>query len=75
MLAEKLDTRPDTGNPRLLSDSGRPASPSSSTPRTRAAAQRLSVGILLYLISVGLVAVATIAVFFGAGFFLLAHHA
>jgi hypothetical protein len=74
MLAEKLDTRPDTGNPRLLSDSGRPASPSSSTPRTRAAAQRLSVGILLYLISVGLVAVATIAVFFGTGFFLLAHH-
>src|SRR5467141_355941 len=65
MLAEKLDTRPDTGNPRLLPDSGRPASPSSSTPRTRAAAQRLSVGI---------VAVATIAVFFGTGFFLLAHH-
>src|SRR5713101_3132775 len=74
MLAEKWDTRPDTGNQRPHPDSGHAASPSSSTPPTRAAAQRLPGGILLYLISVGLVAVATIAVFFGTGFFLLAHH-
>src|SRR6266404_8069324 len=74
MLAEKSDTRPDTGDQRLLPDSGLAAATSTSTPPTRAAAQRLPVGILLYLISVGLVAVATIAVFFGTGFFLLAHH-
>ncbi len=74
MLAEKSDTRPDTGDQRLLPDSGLAAAPSTSTPSTRAAAQRLPVGILLYLISVGLVAAATIAVFFGTGFFLLAHH-
>ena len=70
MLAEKSDTRPNTGDQRLLPDSGLAASPSSSTPPTRAAAQRLPVGILLYLISVGLVAVATIAVFFWDRFFL-----
>ena len=74
MLAEKSDTRPNTGDQRLLPDSGLAAATSTSTPPTRAAAQRLPVGILLYLISVGLVAVATIAVFFGTGFFLLAHH-
>src|SRR6266404_7798885 len=74
MLAEKSDTRPDTGDQRLLPDSGLAAAPSTSTPSTRAAAQRLPVGILLYLISAGLVAAATIAVFFGPGFFLLAHH-
>ena len=70
----KSDTRPDTGDQRLLPDSGLATAPSTSTPSTRAAAQRLPVGILLYLISVGLVAAATIAVFFGTGFFLLAHH-
>lgn len=74
MLAEKSDTRPDTGDQRPLPDSGLAAAPSTSTPSTRAAAQRLPVGILLYFISVGLVAAATIAVFFGTGFFLLAHH-
>ena len=74
MPAEKSDTRPDTENLWLLPDSGHAASPSSTTPPARAAAQRLPAGILLYLISVGLVAVATIAVFFGTGFFLLAHH-
>src|ERR1700730_16030314 len=75
MLAEKSDTRPDTGDQRLLPDSGLAAAPLTSTTATpRAAAQRLPVGILLYLISVGLVAAATIAVFFGTGFFLLAHH-
>src|SRR5438034_7470409 len=74
MLAEKSGTRPNSGNQRLLPNSGLAASPSTSTPRTRAAAQWLPVGILLYLISVGLVAVAIIAVFIGTGFFLLAHH-
>ena len=74
MPAEKLDTRPDTENLWLLPDSGHAASPSNTTPPARAAAQRLPGGILLYLISVGLVAVATITVFFGTGFFLLAHH-
>ena len=76
MLAEKSDTRADTGDQRLLPNSGlTAAAPSTSTPLTRAGAQRLPVGILLYLISVWLVAVTTIAVFFGTGFFLLAHHA
>ena len=68
MLAEKWDTRPDTGNQRPHPDSGHAVSPSSSTPPTRVAAQRLPGGILLYLISVALVAIATIAVFFGTGF-------
>jgi hypothetical protein len=74
MLSEKSDTRSDTGDQWLLPDSGLAAAPSTSTPPTRAAARVLPVGVLLYLISVGLVAVATIAVFFGTGFFLLAHH-
>lgn len=68
MLVDKSDTRPDTG------DLGLAVSPSASPP-IHAAASRLPVGILLYLISVGLVAAATIGVFFGTGFFLLAHHA
>jgi hypothetical protein len=42
----------------------------SSTPRR--AARALPVGILLYLLSVGIVAAATVGVFFGTGFFLLA---
>jgi hypothetical protein len=44
-------------------------------PRTlisRRAARALPVGILVYLLSVGIVATATISVFFGIGFFLLA---
>ena len=41
-----------------------------STPRR--AARALPVGILLYLLSVGIVAAATVGVFFGIGFFLLA---
>jgi hypothetical protein len=43
MLAEKSDTRPDTGDQRLLPDSGLAAAPSTSTPSPRAAAQRLPV--------------------------------
>src|SRR6266566_1316577 len=74
MLAGKSDTRPDTGDQRLLPGSGLAAAPSTSTRPTRAAAPRLPVGILLYLVSAGLVATATIGVFFGTGFFLLAHH-
>jgi len=73
ILAEKSDTRPDTGDQRLLPDSGLAAAPSTSTPSTRAAAQRLPVGILLYFISVGLVAAATIAVFFGTTVFSCSH--
>ncbi len=75
MVAERSDTRPDTGDQRRRLDSGLAASPSTSTPPTRGAARRLPVGTLLYLISAGLVATATIGVFFGTGFFLLAHHA
>jgi hypothetical protein len=43
-----------------------------STPSRRTDAARPPVGILLYLASVGLIAAAIIAVFFGAGFWLLA---
>ena len=75
MRAEKSDAPPDTEDQRLLPDSGFAAAPSTSTRPTRAAAARLPVGILLYLVSAGLVATATIGVFFGAGFLLLAHHA
>ncbi len=41
-------------------------------PALRRAAPAVSVGILLYLASVGVIATATIGVFFGIGFFLLA---
>src|SRR5438094_10074568 len=68
MLAGKSDTRPDTGDQRLLLGSGLAASPSTSTQPTRAAAARLPVGILLYLVSAGLVATATIGVFLGPVF-------
>src|ERR1700730_8835562 len=43
--------------------------------RRQLAASALSVGILLYLASVGLVAAAIIGVFFGVGFLLLGPHA
>src|SRR6266851_9844766 len=75
MLAEKSDAPPDTEDQRLLPASGLAAAPSTSTRPTRAAAPRLPVRVLLYLVSAGLVATATIGVFFGTGFFLLAHHA
>ena len=42
------------------------------TPTPRRAPSGLSVGILLYLLSVGIVATATVGVFFGIGFFFLA---
>lgn len=43
-----------------------------SAPSGRAAAGRLPIGSLVYLVFIGLVAVVTIGVFFGIGFFLLA---
>jgi len=75
MLAEKSDTRPDTREQRPLPGSALAASLSTSTLPSHAAAPRLPVGMLLYLISAGFVAIATIGVFFGTGFLLLAHHA
>jgi pyruvate/2-oxoglutarate dehydrogenase complex dihydrolipoamide acyltransferase (E2) component len=48
-----------------------PPDPAPSRAPTRSAA--LPVGSLLYLVLVGLIAAATIAVFFGAGFLLLVH--
>jgi hypothetical protein len=58
----------------MLSDIGSKRLPAlvarTSTPRR--AARALPVGILLYLLSVGIVAAATVGVFFGIGFFLLA---
>ena len=58
----------------MLSDIGSKRLPAlvarTSTPRR--ATRALPVGILLYLLSVGIVAAATVGVFFGIGFFLLA---
>src|SRR5215472_9589937 len=42
------------------------------TPTPRRAPSGLSLGILLYLLSVGIVATATVGVFYGIGFFFLA---
>ena len=50
-------------------------SPPTSAPSRRIAAARPPVGILLYLVFIGLVAMVIIVVFFGAGFFLLAREA
>lgn len=47
--------------------------PDSMRSRSHRTTAELPVGSLLYLVLVGLVAVATIGVFFGAGFLLLAH--
>src|SRR5262249_47858568 len=55
----------DVGSERL------PA-PVARTSISRRAVSALPVGILLYLLSIGIVATATIGVFFGIGFFLLA---
>src|SRR5689334_10516329 len=62
----------DTGNermPTIIPGS----SLSESPPRRRLSAPALSVGIVIYLVSLGLVATATVGVFFGAGFLLLWH--
>ena len=42
-------------------------------PNERPKALEPNVGILLYLVSLGFVAIATVVVFFGVGFLLLAH--
>ncbi len=55
----------DIGRKRLLPALG-------EAPAPRRAATAVPVGILLYLASVGIIAAATIGVFFGIGFFLLA---
>ena len=69
-LANTLDTSSgmlsDIGSKRLLPT----LVARTSTPRR--AARALPIGILFYLLSVGIVAAATVGVFFGIGFFLLA---
>jgi hypothetical protein len=65
-LDASSDLLSDIGSKRLL-----PALVA-RTSTSRRAARALPVGILLYLLSVGIVAAATVGVFFGIGFFLLA---
>jgi hypothetical protein len=68
-LAEPSGTLSDIGQDRLL-----PVplpEPSMPVSHRRGAAPALPVGILLYLVSIGLIATATIGVFFGIGFLLL----
>jgi len=62
----------DTGNERLVPGLVPGASLPTPAPSRRNMAAGLPVGILLYIVCVGLVAIATIGVFFGIGFFLLA---
>jgi hypothetical protein len=62
----------DTGNERLVPDLVPGASLPTPAPGRSNMAAGLPVGILLYIVCVGLVAIATIGVFFGVGFFLLA---
>ncbi len=62
----------DTGNERLVPGLVPAGSLPTPAPSRRNMAAGLSVGILLYLVSVGLLAIAIIGVFFGIGFFLLA---
>jgi TRAP-type uncharacterized transport system substrate-binding protein len=71
MLAEVSGTLADTGKGRLLPGVVPGASPPKPAPSRRTATAPLSVGTLLHLVSIGLVATATIAGFFGIGFFLL----
>jgi hypothetical protein len=62
----------DTGNERLLPGLVPAGSLPTSAPSRRNMAAGVPVGDLLYIVSVGLVTMATIGVFFGIGFFLLA---
>jgi len=64
-LGASSDMLSDLGGKRLL-----PALVARTSPRPVASA--LPVGILLYLLCVGIVAIATVGVFFGIGFFFLA---
>jgi hypothetical protein len=72
-LAKTSGTLSGTGNQQLQPDPVLAASLMTSMPRRGTAARGFTSGILLYLLSVGFVAAATIGIFFGAGFFLLAH--
>src|SRR5271169_5600872 len=58
---------------RLARDRIKPASAPLSFPSRRGAAGGLKFGAIAYLISIGLVAAATVGVFFGLGFYLLTH--
>src|SRR5271169_3293324 len=58
---------------RLARDRIKPASAPLSFPSRRGAAGGLKFGAIAYLISIGLVAAATVGVFFGLGFYLLSH--
>jgi hypothetical protein len=44
-----------------------------SMPNRRVSSASLPIGVLLYLVSIGFVAAATVGLFFGSGFLLLAH--
>lgn len=57
---------------RDMRNRGTVASPPTSESGRRTDQARLPIGVLVHLISVGLVAAATIGVFYGIGFFLLA---
>ena len=63
----------DNANERLQPDPLVAASSWTSTPRRRIAAPGLTVGVLLYLFSVGLVAAAIVVISVGAGFSSLGH--
>jgi hypothetical protein len=70
----RSESAPRRSDPRSVSDTPAHRSPSDDgavRSRRQPAASALSVGSLLYLASVGLVATAIIGVFFGAGFLLL----
>jgi hypothetical protein len=71
MLTGMSGVIPETRNEGPLSNLGPAASLSQPSPPRRVAETGRSVGILLYLVSVGLVAAAIIGVFFGTGFLLL----
>ena len=66
---------PNIGNEGVPTPIVSGASLSKSLPGRRGSAPALSVGTVIYLVSVGLVATAIVGVFFGAGFLLLLHPA
>jgi len=68
-LARISGSLSENGDQWLPLDPRDPASLSTSTSRRRAAAP----GLLFYLLSIGLVAPATVAILFGVGFFSLGH--
>lgn len=70
-LARQLARRsaPQTSDPQSAEITDK----SSDPPNERPKALEPNVGTLLYLVSLGFVAIATVVVFFGVGFLLLAH--